>query len=148
MTFSRSTSAGYVVNLAARVFARAVDRALAPFGLSSGSLPVFLILLESGPLAQKEITRLAAIEQPTMAATLSRMERDGLVTRSAHPTDRRSTLFSLHPDVLARADDIITVLNDVNARALADVDIDRRADLVADLEKIVRSLNDLRRSDS
>ena len=35
------------------------------------------------------------VEQPTMAALLARMERDGVVVRTPHPSDRRSSRFAL-----------------------------------------------------
>lgn len=78
---SREQSLGYMVNWAARLFAREMDDALRPFGLMSGQLPVFFALADGEPLPQRELVRLAAVEQSTMAKTLSRMERDSLIDR-------------------------------------------------------------------
>ena len=65
----------------ARLYARALDRRLRRLGISSGQAPVILALEAGDALSQKALTEIAAVEQPTMAATLSRMERDGLITR-------------------------------------------------------------------
>ncbi len=51
---------------------------------------------------QTELARLAQIEQPTMAQLLARMERDGLIRRTANPQDKRSSLISLTPYALKK----------------------------------------------
>nr|WP_275410201.1 MarR family transcriptional regulator [Streptomyces sp. SID14478] len=52
-------------------------------------------LAQGGAMSQKELARLARIEQPSMAQLLARMERDGLVERAPAPDDRRGSLISL-----------------------------------------------------
>ncbi|HEV2515002.1 MAG TPA: MarR family transcriptional regulator [Devosia sp.] len=93
MSYVRETSAGYLTNWAARLFARAIERRLA--GGNSGPMPVFFALQDGRAMTQKALAQLAAVEQPTMANTLSRMERDGLVQRTPDPNDRRSAQVSL-----------------------------------------------------
>ena len=78
---------GEVVNRAARLLRRLADQRLAPLGLSSGYLPVLTALLRVEPLSQKALTEHAGIEQPTMAATLARMERNGVIERRPDPPD-------------------------------------------------------------
>lgn len=95
MSYIRETSAGYLTNWAARLFARAIERRLA--GGNSGPMPVFFALQDGGAMTQKALAQLAAVEQPTMANTLSRMERDELVLRTPDPNDRRSARVSLTP---------------------------------------------------
>lgn len=101
MSYVRESSAGYLTNWAARLFARAIERRLA--GGNSGPMPVFFALQDGGAMTQKALAQLAAVEQPTMANTLNRMERDGLVQRAPDPNDRRSALVSLSPLGLERA---------------------------------------------
>lgn len=93
MTYVRETSAGYLTNWAARLFARALERRLV--GGNSGPMPVFFALQDGRAMTQKALAQLAAVEQPTMANTLNRMERDGLIVRTPDPNDRRSALVSL-----------------------------------------------------
>lgn len=95
MTYVRESSAGYLTNWAARLFARALERRLV--GGNSGPMPVFFALQDGRAMTQKALAQLAAVEQPTMANTLNRMERDGLVVRTPDPNDRRSALVSLTP---------------------------------------------------
>ena len=95
MTYVRETSAGYLTNWAARLFARALERRLV--GGNSGPMPVFFALQDGRAMTQKGLAQLAAVEQPTMANTLNRMERDGLIVRTPDPNDRRSALVSLTP---------------------------------------------------
>ncbi|MGL4291258.1 MAG: MarR family winged helix-turn-helix transcriptional regulator [Phreatobacter sp.] len=119
MTFRRTQSAGYMTNWAARLFARAIDRRLKQIGVSSGHLPVFFALGDGAALSQKALTEAAAIEQPTMAATLTRMERDGLIARQPDPQDGRSSLISLTPEALAKMPAVRGAIAAVNAEALA-----------------------------
>jgi MarR family transcriptional regulator for hemolysin len=44
---------------------------------------------------QSELSRLIGIEQPTMAITLRRMERDGIIERSPDPKHGRKSLVKL-----------------------------------------------------
>jgi DNA-binding MarR family transcriptional regulator len=88
-------SVGYMLNWGARLIRRLADRRLKALGLSSAYLPVINALAANDAMSQKALAAFAAIEQPTMAATLVRMERDGLVERRSDPADKRSFLFSL-----------------------------------------------------
>jgi len=117
LRFERERSAGYMTNLAARLFARAIDEKLRGSGVAVGQLPVFFALGTGGALSQKVLTELAAVEQPTMAATLSRMERNGLVTRKPDPTDRRSVLYQLTATAMEKAELIRSAVSEINGLA-------------------------------
>jgi MarR family transcriptional regulator, transcriptional regulator for hemolysin len=138
--FERDRSAGYLTNWAARLFARVIDRQLKPFGLSSGQLPVFFALSATAALTQKALAEAAAIEQPTMAATLVRMERDGLILRQADPRDGRSALVSLTPDAIKKAPAVLDTVHRSNAEALAGLDGDERDQLLRLLRRVIDNL--------
>lgn len=140
MTFEKKRSAGYMTNWAARLFARAMDRRLKKLGLSSGQMPVFFALGDGRALSQKALTEFAAIEQPTMAATLARMERDGLVTRSPDPADGRSALISMTPMALSKAKEIKQAVADINRAALEDLEESERETFLRLLRSVVSSL--------
>ncbi|MDJ1463839.1 MULTISPECIES: MarR family winged helix-turn-helix transcriptional regulator [Nitratireductor] len=131
-----------MTNWAARLFARAIDRNLRDIGVTSGMLPVFFALGEGAWLSQKALTKSAGIEQPTMAATLLRMERDGLIERRADPEDRRSRLIGLTPDAMEKAVRVRQAVGSVNGLALEALTDAERAHYLALLEKIVSSLQD------
>src|SRR5260370_31641432 len=119
MTLVPEASAGYMTNLAARLFARAIDERLRPLGVSAGQLPVFFALAGGGALTQTALARRAEIEQPTMAATLSRMERDGLIQRRPDPSDGRSALIVLTPAALKKVKALEDAGHTPDAAALA-----------------------------
>lgn len=140
MSLDRHRSAGYMTNWAARLFAGAIERRLRPRGITSAHLPVFFALADGEARAQKELAAAAAVEQPTMAATLARMERDGLLRRSTDPNDRRSFLHALTPEALGDLDAVRRATDEVNALALSALDPDERTAFLAMLEKVVATL--------
>src|SRR5690606_16846100 len=81
--------------------------------------PVFFALARGQALTQKELAEQAAIEQPTMAATLKRMEAQGLVEKRPDPRDGRSALISLTPKALRLSEAVRNAGHMVNAEALA-----------------------------
>lgn len=136
----RGRSAGYMINWAARLFARAIDRRLKPVALSSGQMPVFFALGDGGALTQKTLADFASIEQPTMAATLARMERDGLVDRRRDPTDGRSALVSLTPKAEEKLAALVEAIGEVNAAALAPLSEAERATFFDLLGRVIGAL--------
>lgn len=93
--FSRHLSLGYQVNHLARLMASALRQQIAACGVVPGQFAQLLALYEQDGLTQAELCQRVRIEQPTMANTLSRMQRDGLVERIPDPTDRRRALVRL-----------------------------------------------------
>lgn len=137
-------SVGQLVNRTARLLRRLADQRLAPLGLSSGYLPVWTALVHGGALSQKRLTELAGIEQPTMAATLSRMERDGIIERRTDPADRRSACFTLSEQTRERTAAIGLAVETLSEDALANLTSAERVKLrqllqvlIAGVEKAV-----------
>lgn len=143
----REDSEGYLTNLAARLFAQAMDRAIRPHGLSSAYVPVIFALTETPGMTQAELAQYAAIEQPTMAATLSRMERDGLIGRERDPADRRKVLIRLRPEAAGRVEAVARAVEAINARATAGMTRERRAALRLTLAEIAGNLAAMRLED-
>jgi MarR family transcriptional regulator for hemolysin len=142
MNFERTKSSGYMTNWAARLFARAIDRELKGSGISSGYMPIIFALANGAALSQKKLAEHASIEQPTMAATLSRMERDGLLARRPNPDDGRSALFFLTPDGMGKTAAVRAAGHAVNARAMRDLSEDERVLYLDMLNRIAASLAD------
>ncbi|GAC1041164.1 MarR family winged helix-turn-helix transcriptional regulator [Rhizobium sp. No.120] len=88
-------SAAYLASQMAKGFARALQQRAARLGFSPGQFPILLELWSEDGLTQKQLLERIDIEQATMANTLSRMERDGLVARRPHPSDKRAQLVFL-----------------------------------------------------
>lgn len=139
MNYVRETSAGYLTNWAARLFARAIERRLE--GGNSGPMPVFFALQGGGTMTQKALAQLAAVEQPTMANTLARMERDGLVMRTPDPNDRRSAQVALTPLGRERAEAAFRSAIEVNQIATDALKPEERAVFYDMMRRIVAALD-------
>jgi DNA-binding MarR family transcriptional regulator len=95
MSFSRSDSATYLAAQLAKGFSRSLQKKAATLGFSPGQFPVLIELWHEDGLTQRQLLDRVDIEQATLANTLSRMERDGLIQRKVHPTDKRAQIIEL-----------------------------------------------------
>jgi len=89
--FDKSRSAGYLANHQARLFAQALAERINPMGLAPAQFQCLLELWREDGLTQRDLVQRLDVEQATMANTLKRMERDGLIERRAHAGDARAT---------------------------------------------------------
>ena len=83
------------VNHVSRLLMRRFEQVLRPLQFGFAYLPVAVALDENGKLLQRDLAEKAHVEQPTMAALLARMERDGLIVRQPHPVDKRASSIAL-----------------------------------------------------
>jgi DNA-binding MarR family transcriptional regulator len=90
---SRSRSAASLASRVARLFARDLEAALGPFDLAPAQLMVLRELWKAEELTQRDLAARLDVEQATMAKTLARMVRDGLVTREMHLSDGRARVI-------------------------------------------------------
>ncbi|OWU86047.1 transcriptional regulator, MarR family protein [Oceanicola sp. 22II-s10i] len=139
MTFSRQTSAGYLVNDLARRFAAALQTRIKPMGLSTGVFPVMVQLWERTELTQAELVRRIGVEQATMANTLSRMHRDGLIERRQSPDDGRVQVIHLTEKGKALRDPAIEAALSVNRSALSGLTPEERDQFLGLLAKVVET---------
>ncbi|MBG6147787.1 DNA-binding MarR family transcriptional regulator [Labrenzia sp. EL_142] len=139
MTFSRETSPGYLVNHLARLFANALQEKIKPLGLSTGVFPIMIHLWENDGLTQKELVERVGIEQATMANTLARMERDGLVYRQQDPKDRRIRHTWLTENGRALQNPTLTIAMEQNRSALAGLSKTEQQQIIALISKAIRA---------
>ena len=109
---------GHLISRLARMMGRIGESRLRRLGFGIGQLPVLVMLKNGGALSQKELTRVAQIEQPSMAQMLARMERDGLIARIPDPADGRSSLIKLTELALSRVPEARSILLQGNKEAL------------------------------
>jgi len=102
MAIRRIDSLGYQLGLLNRLYDRCLQDALKEFNVAPGQFAPLVMLFEEDGLTQAELCRRINVEQPTMANTLERMERDGLIKRKADSDDRRRA----HVFLTSRAKDI------------------------------------------
>lgn len=95
MAIRRQDSLGYQIGLLSRLFDRALENELAAFNVLPGQFPALVMLYQKDGLTQADLCKRINVEQPTMANTLNRMERDGLIERIADPDDKRRSRIHL-----------------------------------------------------
>lgn len=123
-----------------RAFARRVDAPLAELGMALGQVPVLVALGQHGALPQAELVKIAKVEQSSMAQLLSRMERDGLITRTPDPADGRSRLISLTDAAIANQTKGRAVMEQASEVGLAGLSKDERAQLRSLLARVLENL--------
>jgi MarR family transcriptional regulator for hemolysin len=132
-----------LVNMAARSFARLGEQHVMPLGFRIGQLPVLYLLRDGAKLSQKQLAQLAKVEQPSMAQTLARMERDGLIERSTDPNDGRSSLVALTRGARAKLPKVRQAFEADNEAVLAGFSDKEAAMLVHLLQRLNENLDRL-----
>jgi DNA-binding MarR family transcriptional regulator len=107
------------VNRAARVMAQQLADELRPAGVGIGQWAVLMFLWAQDGLSQADLSRVIAIEPPTMVRTIDRMARDGLVERRPDPTDARISRIHLTERGRSLRDELVPRAVAVNERMLA-----------------------------
>ena len=131
------------IGRAGRLFTRWADARLERYGFTVAQLPVLFALRDGTSKTQKDLARLAQIEQPTMAQLLARMERGGLVQRSLNPQDNRSSLISLTPPATKQSIKSRAVLIEASKVALEGLSA---AEVELLDEMLLRVMNNLERA--
>jgi DNA-binding MarR family transcriptional regulator len=137
MTAFRDSSPGYLINDLARQFANALQARIRPLGLSTGVFPVLVHLWEQDGLTQSDLVARVGVEQATMANTLARMQRDGLVTRRRDDQDGRIQRNWLTEHAKLLREPAIAAAGEVNRTALSGLSAAERAQFVALLGKAI-----------
>lgn len=134
---------GHLISLAARGFARLSEARLKPLGFGVGQLPVLVALQNGKASTQRDLARFAKVEQPPMAQMLARMERDGLIQRTPHPEDGRSSRIVLTKTAQARMPDAIETLFKGNRDAMDGFTEEEAVKFVALLTRLIANLDQI-----
>ena len=92
---------------------------------------------------QAELTRVVGVEQPSMVATLRRMEAADLVRRDPDPDDRRRAIVTLTPKAQAIRADVQGLRREIAAEALADFSTEECASVLGMLNRLDANLEEL-----
>ena len=122
MAIRRQDALGYQIGLLSRLFDRALETELATYKVLPGQFPALVMLYQKDGLTQSDLCQRINVEQPTMANTLNRMERDGLITRVADPEDKRRSRIHLTDHAKAFKDDLMDKARQVPSQAMAGLD--------------------------
>lgn len=136
MPLRRSESFGYLLTYLGRLYSRALERRIGQHGLFPGQMPALMALWEREGISQAELCRIVQVEQPTMANTLNRMERDDLIRREPDPEDRRRVLIYLTDRARTLEGPVTTLAREANqiaGQGLSEADMAEAMRLMATL---------------
>jgi DNA-binding MarR family transcriptional regulator len=137
-------SVSYWVNRLSRALLLDFNERLQPLGFAMSHMPVIGALVGGGARSPTELALAARVEPPSMAETLARMERDGIIERTTNPDDRRSSLVTLTRRSRSRLDKARAALIDGEREAVGDLDATERRQLRTLLERVVRTVEQRR----
>ncbi|MEW5734458.1 MAG: MarR family transcriptional regulator [Thermodesulfobacteriota bacterium] len=112
----------YLLSRASLTATAALRRGFSSAGVENvrpAYMGVLLALWLEDGLKVLDLSRRAGLEPSTMTGLLDRMERDGLLTRTPDPDDRRAQRICLTPDGLSARDPIMKAVDETLARIMA-----------------------------
>jgi DNA-binding MarR family transcriptional regulator len=136
----KDQSPGYLANHMARLFAHGLNARIKPLGLAPAQFMVLLELVDNDGLTQKELVERLDVEQATMANTLARMDRRGLIRRAPHAEDARARTVHLTDKGRALHGPAIAAAKAQNDAATADLTATERAQLIALMHKVIATM--------
>ncbi len=137
MTSFKANSAGFLANHMARLFAKGLAGRVEPLGLAPAQFMTLLELWDGDGLTQQDLRLRLDVEQATMANTLKRMERDGLITRRAHESDKRARLVFLTDKARDLRDPALAAAASQNDKAMAGLSQDEYQQLIALMQRVI-----------
>ncbi|MBR9843046.1 MAG: MarR family transcriptional regulator [Rhodobacteraceae bacterium] len=140
MAFEKEHSLGFLSNHLARLMAHGLQKRLAPLDLAPAQFMVLLELWEEDGLTQTDLVARLDVEQATMANTLTRMERDGLIIREKSVADRRARIVVLTEAARSRHAEAIIAAQEQNRIALHGLDENEQAELIRLIGKVISNL--------
>ena len=72
-----------------------LDNRFAPIGLTDTKVKILFALAHHSGLTAKDLLPWTEVEPASLTALLQGLERDGLIAREPHPTDRRAVVLSI-----------------------------------------------------
>ena len=126
----------------ARLFAKGLQDRITAFGITTGQFPILLELWEEDGLRQSELVARINVEQATVANTLNRMERDGLIKRTKHPSDARAQQITLTDKALAIKDRAYEAANTQNKLALSGLSKTEQETFLRISRQIIQAMKD------
>ncbi len=126
----RQSPTGCLINHLARLFGGALQDGIRPLGLSTDVFPITVHLWDQDGPPQKQLVDRVGVEQATMANTLAKMERNGLIVRQQNSSDRRVQHTWLTEHGQSLRDPALTVAEAKNASVLADLSTDKCPQIV------------------
>ena len=126
-----------------QVLTQQADRVLAPIDLTFARYELLVRLyFHKGALPLNQLGRQLQIHQTSITSLVDRLEKQGLIKRTPHPSDRRSTIAQMTPAGRVLTCKAIKLLNSELFRKLGLSDREAHL-LIGLLMKMRRSWNDI-----
>jgi DNA-binding MarR family transcriptional regulator len=126
-----------------QMMTRRADQVLAPLDLTFARYELLVRLyFRDGSLPLSQLGKELQIHQTSITSLVDKLEKQGLIERRPHPTDRRSTIAQMTPAGRTLTGKAINLLNAEFFRDLGLTDPEARL-LIGLLMKIRRSWNDI-----
>jgi DNA-binding MarR family transcriptional regulator len=122
---------------------RLVNARLADAGLSLTSASVLRRLAETNDMAMGRLSKELGIAPRSLTSTVDALEADGLVTRTTHPADRRSTLLTITAAGRRQLSAMRHVMGPSAAKLLSSLTAAQRRDMAQILEQMRTAANTL-----
>jgi len=118
---------------------------LARFGLSPPKFRALVELHMAGDrgLNQSELSRKLKVSRANITGLIDRMEKDGLVTRELHPTDKRAFHVALSERAEGMVNAFLPAHNDFVHRAMSGLEYSEKETLIALLGKMKKGFDEL-----
>lgn len=133
-------SLGFAVRLAHRAFDRALQRRIAPHGISPSQWYCLRALWEEDGLTQRQLSRATGVAENTITVTVASMVRDGLVTRTRSSEDKRRQVIALTARARGLRDGLLPLAQQVNALAGTGLEPGEQARFLAAIAKMTANL--------
>lgn len=126
---------GSALSLAARVWRRAADRRLQPYGLTEATwLPLLRLARSPRPMRQKDLAASLGLDGSSVVRILDALESSGLVERRAEAGDRRAKAIFLTAQgqaVVAQVERVSQAVRDEALRGMSDDEVRQAYELLA-----------------
>ncbi|PYI69763.1 MarR family transcriptional regulator [Arthrobacter livingstonensis] len=103
-----------------------VESVLRPYDLGNTQWYVLGVLVDRGPLKQRDLTRELEVERATLSAVISALVRKGYIEQHPDPEDQRQKILQVTPagrTLLASVPDPIAIIAAVAFADVSDADI-------------------------
>lgn len=143
-TDSVRSSLAPLVGQVSRLWRRAVDRRLQPFGLSQASWrPLLYLARTPEPMHQKDLAHALLVDSSSVVRVLDTLQDDGYVERRTGSPDRRAKQIVLTDRGHTAVEQLERISAEVRDQALAHVSARELATTLRVMEKIRNALDNV-----
>lgn len=140
MSISSVGPLSHAVFRVARLHKALAGRLLRETGLHPGQELVLMALWTDGPQRQGDLAEAIEWDAPTMARSLARLERSGLVRRTPSPDDRRVVIVEATEASRALEPGVVAAWSELERRTVGSLTDAQQADVLAALARLEETL--------